>query len=81
MGELEKKAIYIRKETLKMICRAKAGHLGGSMSIVDILVTLFYERMKYDPRDPSRKDRDRFFTEQGSQRGKLLHCIGRCRLF
>lgn len=63
--ELEKKAIEIRKKTLTMIYTAKAGHLGGTMSMVDILVTLFYDRMKYDPKNPKMEDRDRFVLSKG----------------
>lgn len=63
--ELEKKAAEIRKKTLEMIYTAKAGHLGGSMSMVDILVVLFYDKMKYDPQNPSMPERDRFVLSKG----------------
>ena len=40
--ELKKKAIEIRKDILKMLMIAGSGHTGGSLSIVDILVALYY---------------------------------------
>ncbi len=63
--ELEKKAVEIRKKTLKMIFEAKAGHLGGTMSMADILVTLFYGRMNHDPKNPRMRTRDRFILSKG----------------
>lgn len=62
---LKRKAIEIRKEVLKMIHRANSGHTGGSLSCVDILVTLFYKVMRFDPRNPRWEDRDRFILSKG----------------
>lgn len=46
--ELMKKSIEIRMRVVKMIYKAKSGHIGGSLSETDILVTLFYKIMKPD---------------------------------
>ena len=52
--ELEKKSARIRLDILNAIKIAKKGHIGGSYSIVDILVTLFYGKfIKYDPNKPN----------------------------
>lgn len=63
--ELEKKAIEIRKDTLKMLMMAGSGHTGGSLSIVDILVSLYYYKLKNDPSNPKWKERDRFLLSKG----------------
>ena len=65
MNRLRKKAEEIRKKTLEIIFRSKAGHLGGSMSDVEILVALFYRAMHYDPQNPKWKERDRFILSKG----------------
>ena len=43
---LAEKSIEIRKQVVRMIYKAKTGHIGGSLSETDILVALFYEIMK-----------------------------------
>ena len=63
--ELEKKAIEIRKDVLKMLMMARSGHTGGSLSVVDILVALYYYKLKNDPSDPEWKERDRFLLSKG----------------
>ena len=63
--ELKKKAIGIRKDVLKMLTLAGSGHTGGSLSIVDILVALYYYGMRNDPKDPKWPGRDRFLLSKG----------------
>lgn len=63
--ELKKKAIEIRKDILKMLTLAGSGHTGGSLSIVDILVVLYYYVLKIDPKNPKWKERDLFLLSKG----------------
>lgn len=63
--ELRKKAVRCRAEILRMTHRAGAGHPGGSMSEIDILVTLYSTRLRYDPKQPDLADRDRFILSKG----------------
>lgn len=63
--ELQKLAVDIRKDILKMLMIAGSGHTGGSLSIVEILITLYYYKLKNDPSDPKSKDRDRFLLSKG----------------
>jgi len=62
---LKKKAVEIRKDILKMLMIAGSGHTGGSLSIVDILIALYYNELKHDPKNPGMKDRDRFLLSKG----------------
>jgi len=48
-----------------MIFAAKGGHIGGSLSSVDILTSLFFHVMKYDPVRPQDPARDRFILSKG----------------
>lgn len=48
-----------------MLYNAKSGHLGGSLSIVEILVALYYSVMNIDPQSPDKEDRDRFILSKG----------------
>lgn len=63
--ELEKAAIAIRKDILKMLTMAGSGHTGGSLSIVEILVALYYHTLKHDPSKPLWAGRDRFLLSKG----------------
>ncbi len=63
--ELKKKAVEIRKDILKMLMLAGSGHTGGSLSIVEILVSLYYHALKNDPKDPKGRTRDRFLLSKG----------------
>ena len=63
--ELKKKAIDIRKDVLKMLMLAGSGHTGGSLSIIEILVALYYYKLKNDPKNPNWAERDRFLLSKG----------------
>jgi len=55
----------LRIEVLKMIHAGKSGHPGGSLSCLDILLTLFGEIMRYRPQEPDWPDRDRCILSKG----------------
>ncbi len=65
IAELQKKAVDIRKDILKMLMMAGSGHTGGSLSAVEILVALYYHKLKNDPSNPKWKERDRFLLSKG----------------
>lgn len=62
---LEEKATSIRKSIVKMICEAKSGHPGGSLSATDILTALYFSEMNIDPANPKMAGRDRFVLSKG----------------
>ena len=59
------KAIQIREDILRMLCYAKSGHSGGSLSCVEILMALYYGTMNIDPENPDAENRDRFIMSKG----------------
>lgn len=63
--ELKLRSIQLRKNLLKYIYQAKAGHTGGSLSCVDILNVLYNRVLKVDPKDPGDPDRDRYIQSKG----------------
>lgn len=72
---LEDKASQIRLDILNAIKKASKGHIGGSFSIVDILVTLYYGKiLKNNPDNPKWEDRDRFLLSKGHA-GIALYCV------
>ena len=73
-SELSIKANEIRARALRMIFEAKTGHLGGTMSMTDILVALYYRKMNIDPQNPHKEDRDRFILSKGHS-VETLYCV------
>jgi len=63
--ELRKKSIEVRKDILKMLTLAGSGHTGGSLSIVDILVSLYFGRLRHDPKNHQWPERDRLLLSKG----------------
>ncbi|MBI9097445.1 MAG: transketolase [Spirochaetaceae bacterium] len=63
--ELEQKAKEIRKKTIDSIGFLGVGHIGGAMSIVELLTILYYEKMNINPKDPKMKDRDKLVLSKG----------------
>ena len=62
---LLKKAVDIRKDIVTMIHRAGTGHIGGDLSVADILVDLYYRQMNISPENQHDPDRDRFILSKG----------------
>jgi len=63
--ELRKTAAKARLEAVTMVYRAASGHIGGSLSTMDALVTLYFNVMNIDPENPKWEDRDRFVMSKG----------------
>ncbi len=63
--QYDKKAKELRAEILKMLYACQSGHPGGSLSCVEMLMALYYEVMKIDPKNPKKADRDRFVLSKG----------------
>lgn len=58
-------ARIIRRDIVSMIHRAKSGHPGGSLSVVEILTALYFDEMNVDSSNPKMEDRDRFVLSKG----------------
>lgn len=58
-------ALNIRKNILEMVNTAGSGHVGGSLSIVEILTALYFSEMKVDTNNPAWEDRDRLVLSKG----------------
>ena len=55
----------IRRLILKTIGTLGVGHIGGSLSIVELLVVLYEKHMKIDPKNPKMLGRDRLVVSKG----------------
>jgi len=62
---MKKIAQKIRKEIVLMTSQIQSGHYSSSLSIVDLLVALYYSELNHDPKNPNSPDRDRFVLSKG----------------
>lgn len=63
--QLQRKSILYRKNILKYIFHANAGHTGGSLSCIDILNVLYNHAMNVSPDNFKSPDRDRYIQSKG----------------
>ena len=64
-GMLRRKAHEIRTLTLETIGHVGKGHLGGCMSLCEVMSVLYFSQMNVRPENPQWKHRDRFILSKG----------------
>ena len=70
----ENKADEIRRKTIDTIGYLGVGHIGGALSVVDVLTLLYYRHMDVSPHDPKKKNRDKLVLSKGHA-GPTLYSI------
>lgn len=65
MKELSKLAYDLRRNTVRMIVEGKGGHIGGDMSVMEILVSLYHSQMNIRPANQNDPLRDKFVMSKG----------------
>jgi transketolase len=65
LKDLKDRSKKIRCHIINMIKDAGMGHIGGSLSVTDILAALYFHILKVDPKNPGWPDRDRFILSKG----------------
>lgn len=79
--QLQEKARHFRKEILETIARAGSGHPGGSLSCVEILISLYYYKMKHKSDNPDWPLRDRFIMSKGHASPAVYVTLANCGYF
>lgn len=65
MKKLTALSYELRKKVIEMIKEGKGGHIGGDMSVIDILVALYFKEMNITPENKDDETRDRFIMSKG----------------
>jgi transketolase len=81
LEDLKEKARQFRKEILEIIAEAGSGHPGGSLSSVEILISLYYYKMRHKPENPTWPMRDRFIMSKGHACAALYVTLANCGYF
>jgi transketolase len=63
--DLAELALHIRRHTIEMTHRAKASHVGSSLSMVELLAVLYTKILRFNPANPDWTERDRFILSKG----------------
>lgn len=61
---------------MKLVFDAKASHVGGALSMTDLLAVMYSGILKIDPNNPKAVDRDRFFLSKGHACTGLYATLG-----
>ena len=68
LTQLEQKAKLLREDIISMLEHAGSGHSAGPLGLCDIFAALYFNILKYDPKNPDWQGRDVFFLSNG-------HCV------
>ena len=65
MENLKALAYELRENVIDMIVEGKAGHIGGDMSVMEILTEIYFDKMNISPENMDDPDRDKFIMSKG----------------
>lgn len=68
MNKLTRKTYELRRDIIEEINNSKSGHVGGDLSVIDILTVLYFKVMNVSPENWEDENRDRFLLSKG-------HCV------
>ena len=81
LSMLKKEALDTRIKTIECISSFGSGHIGGAMSIVEVLTYLYYDQMRIDPKNPKWDDRDRLVLSKGHSGPSLYATLAKKGFF
>lgn len=64
-AELKSLCANFRTELIQLLHSIQTGHPGGSLSAVEIVTALYFEKMNIDSKNPHMEGRDRFVLSKG----------------
>lgn len=62
---LKELSYKLREDVVDLICAGKTGHIGGDMSVMEVLVELYFNQMNISPENMDSPDRDLFVLSKG----------------
>ncbi len=77
LHELQQTCLEVRRDIVRMTHAAGSGHPGGSLSAVELLVGLYFTRLRHDANNPTWPERDRFVLSKGHAAPVLYSLLAR----
>ena len=74
MDALTRKSYELRRDIIEMVYKSGAGHVGGDLSVADILTVLYFRVMNVSPEKMEDENRDRFLLSKGHC-ADALYCV------
>ena len=71
----------VRRHIIEMTGQAGSGHPGGSLSVTEVLVALYFAIIRHDPKNPKWKDRDRVILSKGHASPALYSVLAEAGYF
>ena len=81
IARIREKALWMRRTAFRMVHDKQLGHPGGDFSAADIVATLYFGVLRYDPSRPAWVDRDRFVMSKGHATGVLYTALAAAGYF
>lgn len=81
VSRVKARANWMRRRLLTMIVEAGQGHPGGDLSATDIIATLYFDILRFDPTNPAAPGRDRFVMSKGHCTGALYSALAGAGFF
>jgi len=81
INTLERRAAEVRLGIVKSMGHGQAHHFGGSLSAADLIVALYFHKMRIRPSEPDWPERDRFVLSKGHSVPALYVCLAQCGYF
>jgi len=81
VAQSQRFATDVRQHVVKMVAKAKASHVGSSLSVVDILSVLYSSVLTIDPKEPNGRDRDRVILSKGHAAAALYATLAQAGFF
>ncbi len=81
VGALAQLARQVRRDIVEMTHAAGSGHPGGSLSAVELMVGLYFAKLRHDPKRPDWNERDRFVLSKGHACPVLYSVLARSGYF
>ncbi len=72
---IKERALWMRRQAFQMVYEAQLGHPGGDFSAIDVMATLYFGVLRFDPKRPDWAERDRFIMSKGHATGALYTAL------
>ncbi len=79
--KMETIANRIRRNIVEMVYREQSGHIGGALSIAEVMTALYFDVMRVDPKNPDDPNRDRFVLSKGHTAPALYATLAEAGFF
>ena len=81
IASIREKALWMRRRAFRMVYEKQLGHPGGDFSAIDIVATLYFGVLRFDPAQPNWPERDRFVMSKGHATGALYTVLAAAGYF